>query len=398
MLDDSADSSALPLVSCLCVTRKRPAKLRRAIDCYLAQSYPNKELVILVEDDDTETLSFLERCEHQERLSVHLVPAVPKLTLGQLRNASIYVCEGALFCQWDDDDWYHAERLTAQVAAVTKAHQSATFLTHWFIFDASTAKAYFSPQRLWEGSILCKKSLITDKLGYPTLDRMEDAFFVNALVANAGVYPLAAPSLYIYEIHSSNTWNREHFELLLAMSQPLSQETSQLIAEIMDGRVSVEDGSRRMDSSAVLEQVRAKLFQSDPGRAGKRSADVMPKVATLGGLPEHAGNRSVGPVPAFKARARYWLGSGWYLASEVDGFYAPVKFLNGGKSDVVGAVIDASVRAGYQLSPRATGFLNLRWFGGGAEGTGDAKDFGDGYTQNWLQLLSVSLGVEFAVL
>lgn len=113
---------------------------------------------------------------------------------------------------------------------------------------------------------------------------------------------------------------------------------------------------------------------------------------------ERRSNRNVGPVPALKARARYWLGSGWYLASEVDGFYAPVKILNGGKSDVVGAIIDASLRAGYQLSPRATGFLNVRWLGGGAEGTGDAKDFSDGYTQNWLQFLSVSLGVEFAVL
>lgn len=275
MSENAANNFALPLVSCLCVTRKRPTKLRRAIDCYLAQSYPNKELVILVEDDDTETLRFLERCEHLPRLSVHLVPASPKLTLGQLRNASIHVCEGTLFCQWDDDDWYHADRLTCQVAAMTNSHQSAVLLTHWFIFDASTSRAYFSPQRLWEGSILCKKSVITERLGYPALSRMEDAFFVNALVASEGVFPLAAPSLYIYEIHSNNTCSREHFELLLAMSQPLAEETSDLFAEIMASRASVEDGSQWMGSRAVLEQVRFERRDPSESDALRKYRDYM---------------------------------------------------------------------------------------------------------------------------
>jgi hypothetical protein len=107
--------------------------------------------------------------------------------------------------------------------------------------------------------------------------------------------------------------------------------------------------------------------------------------------------RDVGPVPTLGARVRYWLGSGWYVASEVDGFYAPVKYLNGGDSDVVGAIIDASLRAGYQLSPRASAFWNVRWLGGGAEGTGEAEDFSDGYTENWLQFLSVSLGVQLTI-
>jgi hypothetical protein len=108
-------------------------------------------------------------------------------------------------------------------------------------------------------------------------------------------------------------------------------------------------------------------------------------------------NRDVGLVPLLKARLRYDLGNSWFVGSEVDGFYAPVKYLNGGDSDVVGAIIDASVRGGYQLSPRALAFLNLRWLGGGAEGTGEVDDFGDGYSENWLQFLTVSLGVQFAI-
>ncbi len=108
--------------------------------------------------------------------------------------------------------------------------------------------------------------------------------------------------------------------------------------------------------------------------------------------------RDVGPVPALKARAVYTAPTGWFFGGEVDGFYAPVKYLNGGDSDVVGAIIDANLRAGYELRPRLEGFVNLRWLGGGAEGSSDPEGFSDGYTQNWLHFLTVSLGVSAPVL
>jgi len=106
-------------------------------------------------------------------------------------------------------------------------------------------------------------------------------------------------------------------------------------------------------------------------------------------------NRDVGPVPLLQATFEQRLGAGWFWGADVAGFYAPVKYLNGGDSDVVGAIVDASVRGGYQLSSTTLGFLNVRWLGGGAEGTSEPDDFGDGYTENWLHFLTVSAGVQF---
>jgi hypothetical protein len=108
--------------------------------------------------------------------------------------------------------------------------------------------------------------------------------------------------------------------------------------------------------------------------------------------------RDVGPVPALKAVGRYDAPSGWFAALEVDGFYAPVRYFNGGKSDVEGAIIDANVRAGYRTSPRFDTFVNVRWLGGGAEGSSEPEGFSDGYSQNWLHFLVVSLGVDFALM
>ena len=52
----------------------------------------------------------------------------------------------------------------------------------------------------------------------------------------------------------------------------------------------------------------------------------------------------------------------------MSGAYAPIKYLNGDVSDVVGALLDASVRGGFHLSNDVDVFINLRYVGGGAEG------------------------------
>jgi hypothetical protein len=108
--------------------------------------------------------------------------------------------------------------------------------------------------------------------------------------------------------------------------------------------------------------------------------------------------RDVGPVPALKALVRYDTPAGWFTMLEVDGMYAPVKYINGGDSDVTGAIIDANLRAGYRVSERLDTFVNLRWLGGGAEGTSEPEDFSDGYNQNWLQFLILSVGADVALL
>jgi hypothetical protein len=130
--------------------------------------------------------------------------------------------------------------------------------------------------------------------------------------------------------------------------------------------------------------------------AGLQIRDATITFTSADGL-QRRSNRDVGPVPLLEASFRQELGGRWFWGGEVAGFYAPVKYLNGGDSDVVGAIVDASVRAGVQLSGTVLGFFNVRWLGGGAEGTSEPDAFGDGYNANWLHFLTVSAGVQFEV-
>jgi len=104
--------------------------------------------------------------------------------------------------------------------------------------------------------------------------------------------------------------------------------------------------------------------------------------------------RDVGPVPLLKFRGRGYVYRGLWLGGEIDGFYAPIRYLNGGRSDVEGAIVDASVRVGLSWAHGTDTYLNLRYIAGGAQGTSsDPMPYSDGFNKNWLQTFAVSLGV-----
>jgi hypothetical protein len=104
-------------------------------------------------------------------------------------------------------------------------------------------------------------------------------------------------------------------------------------------------------------------------------------------------NQNVGPVPIFKIRTRFPFRNGMWFGTEVDGFYASGRYITGSENDFEGAILDASLRLGFELSKSFDTYLNIRYIGGGARGTEEEDPGpGDGYTNNWLHTLAISLG------
>lgn len=106
-------------------------------------------------------------------------------------------------------------------------------------------------------------------------------------------------------------------------------------------------------------------------------------------------NRDVGLVPALKIKTRRYFNDRVFAELEADGIYAPVSYLNGSDNEVVGAILDASLRTGIELSEPVTGFLNARYLGGGAVGTSDVDGPGDGYVRNWLNFFTLTAGFSY---
>lgn len=251
-----------PLLSCLCVTHKKPALLQRAIYCFRSQTYANKELIILYETNDDESEQVIASLLHEPAIRGVAISHCPKLTLGELRNESIRHCRGVYFCQWDDDDWYHPQRLEIQFNAIRRTGLQASALTHWLLFDAITDKVYCSHHRIWEGSIMCKTSIALTQIKYPPYRRGEDNQFIAELYAQYGICHLPLPMLYVYTYTGHNTWDYDHFKCLFEKGHPLSHQVSALIKQTLEYPPDDPHGLAFLTSDAFIGELDQYIYKA----------------------------------------------------------------------------------------------------------------------------------------
>lgn len=226
-------TSTSPLISCLCVTWKKPRMLNRVINCFLDQTYENKQLVIIYEDFDELTSNFMAKIPENYQIKPVKISSYPKKTLGELRNISIQAADGEFVCQWDDDDWFDPDRLDQQMKAIKQTGKLASILTRWIVFNALTHKSYLSNSRLWEGSVLCRKDII-QKYPYPKLPKGEDSQVIHNLFINDHIaFIQNAPELYVYIYHGNNTWEEQHFRQIFQMSSELSEEYNKQVQKLL---------------------------------------------------------------------------------------------------------------------------------------------------------------------
>lgn len=148
----------------------------------------------------------------QEGQPIRLIEVPAGLSLGDYRNIAVARANGSYICQWDDDDFYHHDRILAMMTVLQDANVEAAFLCRWLIWWEARETLAISGRRIWEGSLVAKKSAIRI---YPAVPRGEDTIMVNNMAQHSRIALVDAPHLYCYTITGSNTWNEQHFERLL---------------------------------------------------------------------------------------------------------------------------------------------------------------------------------------
>ncbi|MBA6438272.1 glycosyltransferase [Streptomyces sp. GMR22] len=201
-----AEGAPAPLVSCLMVTGDRPRLAERAIRCFLTQTYPRAELVV-VDDGTDDTLEQHVRTLADPRVRLHRLPPEGR-PLGDLRNAAVELATGPYVCQWDDDDLYDPERLDVQMAALLGLGATACFLARERLWWPARRMLAVSGTRVWEGSMVCAKEALPR---YPALRHGEDTPVAEQVVRTGRVASVDAPELYTYVHHGENTFDAPHF-------------------------------------------------------------------------------------------------------------------------------------------------------------------------------------------
>ena len=101
------------LVSCIMPTANREKYIPFAINYFLSQNYPNKELIII--DDGTDSISDL----IPSHPSIRYYYTEPMGSIGSKRNYACDKANGEIIVHWDDDDWRAEDWISAQVHFLT---------------------------------------------------------------------------------------------------------------------------------------------------------------------------------------------------------------------------------------------------------------------------------------
>jgi len=200
----------LPKVSCLTVTANRKNLIRRAIRCFSRQTYPNKELVIV--DDGEQNIEEVLQSLPAKQLKYIKLPKKPGNRLGKLRNKTLREASGTFLAQWDDDDWYHPQRLSIQVQTLLEGYDACCLSGTLMHLNIAPYKQYpylgYLPEGV-PGSIMHREN---KGIRYPNTHKAEDTIYLKEWMEQeytqlSNIYS----HLFIRCYHGSNTWDKKHF-------------------------------------------------------------------------------------------------------------------------------------------------------------------------------------------
>jgi glycosyltransferase involved in cell wall biosynthesis len=188
-----------PLVSCIMPTFNRRAFIPRALRCYLAQDWPNKELLIL--DDGTDKIIDL---LPSELLSSYMSDPV-KRTYGAKLNALCGTAKGEYVIHVDDDDVYPPDRITRQVTPLIEnpALKVSGTSTLYYYTDDGRAFRYDGEKRIWLAAIAYPRSAWEER-HFCTDESPGADHRWTSLIPNEFRFDVCDPALVIASIHTAN--------------------------------------------------------------------------------------------------------------------------------------------------------------------------------------------------
>jgi glycosyltransferase involved in cell wall biosynthesis len=202
--------SEAPLVSCIMPTADRPGFAERAVEYFLRQDHPRRELVIV--DDGREPVAHL--ADRDPRIVYLRAPR--RMSIGAKRNLACEAALGEVIACWDDDDWYGVDRLSVQVAPLAEGRAAATALDRAVLLQLPGCRFWqCTPRRrdamffhgVVGGTVTFLRQVWRRGAAFPDISLAEDAAFLRTLLAHgAKVERIPGEGRFLYVRHGANSW------------------------------------------------------------------------------------------------------------------------------------------------------------------------------------------------
>lgn len=172
-----------PRVSAVCLTYNRPRFLEMAVACFLSQTYPNKEMIIV----DTS-----ERPVPIKQPGVIHITYTRRMPLPEAYKFGFRMANGQLLAIWDDDDWSGPRRMEASVQAIESgadAVGTSPLIVEvptpgFYRWNESVIKEWHDAGGAWlpfgDNTVVFKRNLVDGKPAALMVDLLRQAFLEGA--------------------------------------------------------------------------------------------------------------------------------------------------------------------------------------------------------------------------
>ena len=128
------DGASLPLVSTVIPTRNRPDLVARAVRCALDQTYPNLEVIVVIDGPDAATEAAL-RAIGDPRVTV--IALARNVGGSEARNIGVRATRGEWVALLDDDDEWFPEKIQKQLALVQASEAKLQLISSMLLVRSS---------------------------------------------------------------------------------------------------------------------------------------------------------------------------------------------------------------------------------------------------------------------
>lgn len=194
-----------PLVTCLCLTRNRREWLKKAIACFDAQSYENRELLIIADatpDVECIPIPLFPRCR---------VYTSGPLNVGRKRNFGCALALGSVIAICDDDDYSAPGRLANQIAHMQTTGKAVTGYSGMKVTDGENWWQYRTmiPSGFVMATSLCFTKAFWERNHFEPIQEGQDEAFASAAVRAKELASQPDLDLMHFTSHAGNTSPRQ---------------------------------------------------------------------------------------------------------------------------------------------------------------------------------------------
>lgn len=193
-------------------TGNRPELLKRCIEQFAAQDYPNKEMIIVMDK--------LEDCPHLKGYGNIVFTKIFQGSIGAKRNEGAAAAKGKIILHMDDDDTYAPDWISKSVDYLINTKADIVGLSNAYFYQPPVLYEYKygGGQSYVIGASMCYWRRVWEKKQFKNTNSGEDAIFQQG----CKVLPHHYKNSFVANIHGANTASHLQLHKMLKITNEVT--------------------------------------------------------------------------------------------------------------------------------------------------------------------------------